>query len=102
MSGISLTSADDEFLGGHHVEYVKGGPGPGNDYIESSPLRSDFDREIGLTRIAKIIEGSGGDDTLLSRDGYHLIVGGEGCDHYIIEPTHEVSDHHFEEGCTII
>ena len=30
------------------------------------------------------------------------MIGGFGSDHYVIEPTHEVLDHHFEEGCTII
>jgi hypothetical protein len=40
---------------------------------------------------------------LLSRGGYDILYGGEGyIDAYIIEPTHEISDHHFEEGCTII
>jgi hypothetical protein len=42
---------------------------------------------------------------LVSRGGYDVLWGfgndGE-IDSYIIEPTHEVSDHHFEEGCTII
>lgn len=70
--------------------------------MESNPYRSDFDREIGITKVYSVLDGENGDDTLLSRGGYDFLHGDYGIDHYIIEPTHEVEDHHFEEGCAII
>jgi hypothetical protein len=53
--GNFFNSGDDIFLGNHYASEVEGNNG--NDYFESKPVRSDFDREIGLDRITSVLKG---------------------------------------------
>jgi hypothetical protein len=70
---LELDDGDDTYLGNHAGGLVFGEDG--DDYIESKPVRSDFDREIGLTKVPSFLWGGEGADTLVSRGGYDVLWG---------------------------